>query len=185
MNNNPATVRPGILLALAAALWPAGCAPKVQVKTAVLSDLSGLRTYAWYPSQSSIAGVYGPRQQLASEVIHESIDEGMQRNGFSPVSDVNADILVFYRLGVTIRREVEEYQTVQRNGDTFAVPAEVTIYRSGTLLIYLLNPRTNDVVWVGTAAAETKAARSDSEARSRLERAVRAVFDRMKDDRKS
>ena len=176
-------------VALSAALWLTGCGPTVKVNTAAVSDLSRYRTYAWYAGGSGgegdIVGLYGGREQLAAEVLRKSIDEGLKRNGFSPAAaDAEADVLVLYRLGVTSRREVDEYKTVQRNGETFAVPEEVTIYRGGTLLIYLLDPRLNDVVWAGTASAEAKAADSDAEARSRLEKAVRSVFDAMKKDRK-
>jgi hypothetical protein len=97
--------------------------------------------------------------------------------------DERADVLVMYQLGVRSRREATEYRTEQRNGETFAVPEEFTVYRGGTLLIYLVDPRADQAVWVGSASSEAKAADSDSAARSRLEHAVRAVFDGMKKDR--
>jgi hypothetical protein len=170
-------------LVLVTATWLSACAPQpqVQVTTATLGDMAAVRTYGWYPGADDIAGVYGSRIELASETLHASIDKGMRRNGFRPAADGKADVLVLYRLGVRSRREVNSVKSVQRNGEAVAVPDDVTIYRAGTLLIYLVDPTVNDVVWVGSASTEAKAADSDSEARNRLERAVRAVFDDMKD----
>ena len=167
------------------ALALTSCGPKVDVQTATLSDLSRFKTYAWYPGEGEIVGVYDARGQLAAEVIRESVNDAMKRKGFRPDADGDADLLVFYRLGVKSRREIDEYATVQRGGETVAVPDEVTIYRGGTLLIYLLDRRTTQVVWAGTASAEAKANDSEAAMRSRLESAVRAVFDGMKMQKKS
>jgi len=176
----PGLPRSVILLCLAA--WLAGCGgTKVEVKTSTLSDFRDRRTYAWAAGEGDVLGVYGNREQLARRVMRESIDEWMRRNGFRPAEGADADLQVVYQLGVSSRREISGVKTVVRNGETFAVPAEVTIYRAGTLLIYLVDPRVHDVVWVGAASAEAKATDSDSKARSRLERGVRAVFDAMKD----
>jgi hypothetical protein len=145
--------------------------------------MGAARTYGWYPGEGDIAGVYGPRAELAGQTLRESIDKGMRRNGFQPAANDKADVLVLYQLGVRSRREVDSLKTVERSGETFAVPDKVTIYRAGTLLIYLLDPRANDFVWVGSASSEARAADSDSEARNRIERAVRAVFDAMERER--
>jgi hypothetical protein len=174
-------------LALPAVLVAAclfGCgSPPVHVRTAAQPELRAVRTYAWYPDDGQVMGLYGSRAQLVREVMRKSIDDGLQRNGLRPAGETEADVMVVYQLGVRSRREATEFKTEQRNGETFAVPTEFTIYRGGTLLIYLINPRTNDAVWAGTASAEAKATDSDAEARSRLERAVRAVFDKMKKDK--
>ena len=173
-----------IPLAFLAVAWAAGCAqPKVQVQTAALADTRSFRTYAWYPGEGDIGGLYGSRAQLASDAMRESVDKGMRHNGFRPAAGGKPDVLVLYQLGVRSRREVDSVKTVQRNGESVAVPDKVTIYRAGTLLIYLVDPQINDVVWVGSASSEAKAADSDSEARNRIERAVRAVFDAMRDKR--
>ena len=170
---------------LPAALVLAGCGPSVQVETTERSDLGAVRTYAWHPREGDVAGVYGGRERLAREVLRSSIDEGLKRNGLRPAAaDDEPDVLVTYQLGVRSRREVTDTTTVQRYGQTFEVPAEVTIHRAGTLLVYLFDPLTGDVAWVGSASAEAKAADSDAEVRKRLTRAVRAIFDAMK-DRKS
>jgi hypothetical protein len=157
-----------------------GCGqPKVHVRTKALANISNLRTYAWCPGEGDIVGVYGSRQRLAGQVMRQSIDEGLARQGFRPAAGADADVLVVYQLGVRSRREVKSLRTVAHNGETIAVPDEVTVYRAGTIVIYLLDPKLNDVVWVGTASAEAKAADSDSTARTRLRRGVRAVFDAM------
>jgi hypothetical protein len=55
-----------------------------------------VRTYAWYPGQGDIVGVYGDRARLASDVMRESIDEGLARHGFRPANVGDADVLVLY-----------------------------------------------------------------------------------------
>jgi hypothetical protein len=169
-----------VLSTLALASCAGGCGPRPQVKAATLKDLGAFKTYAWYPGEGDVVGVYGNRGTLAREVMHDSVDKAMQRKGFRPAPEGAADLLVLYRLGVRSRREVTGVRTVERNGEAFAVPDEVTIYRNGTVLIYLFDPKAGDVAWVGTAQAEAKAADSDAEARKRLERGVRAAFDAMK-----
>jgi len=167
-------------LALAATLCPAGCAPAVKVRTAWTADPSAVRTYAWQPGEGDIAGVYGSRAAVARDAIREAVEDGLKQNGLRPAPQGEADVLVVYQLGVRSRREVTDLKTVQRNGETYDVPADVTIYRGGTIIIYLVDRLRDRVVWVGTASAEAKAADSDSTARARITRAVRAVFDDMK-----
>ena len=164
----------------------AGCgAPKVQVKTAARGDLRALKTYAWYPDEGDIVGLSDSRTRLAREVMRKSIDEGLRRNGLRPVGEgAPADVFVVYQLGVRSRREVTDFKTVERNGETVAVPDEFQVYRGGRILIFLIDPRIHDTVWVGTASAENKATDSDSVARSRLEHAVGEIFNAMKKDRK-
>src|SRR4051794_32291788 len=83
------------LVALAVAACLPGCAhPQVQVKTAALSDMGSVRTYAWSPVEGDIVGVYGSRGQLAAEVMRQSIDKGLQRNGFRPAAEGEPDVLV-------------------------------------------------------------------------------------------
>ena len=168
-------------LAVMATLAMASCSqPPITVSTAAPGDMSSVRTYGWYPGEGDIVGLYGSRGDLAKKTMRESIDKAMRAKGFRPATGGDADVLVRYQLGVKSRREVNSLRTEQRNGVTFAVPDDVTIYRAGTILIYLVDPTINDVVWVGTASAEAKAADSDSQARSRLERGVQAVFKAMK-----
>src|SRR3954447_23046934 len=113
--------------ALAVALTLAGCAkPKVDVRTAAHQDISALRTYAWSPGEGDITGLYGDRGTLAAQTMRKSIDEGMRRKGFRPAAPAEADVLVLYQLGVRSRREVNSLKTVKRNGETVAVPDEVT-----------------------------------------------------------
>ena len=166
---------------LSAALSLAGCGPSVKVETSERSDLGAVRTYAWYPREGDVTGVYGGRERLAREALRSSIDEGLKRNGLRPTdADGEPDVLVTYHLGVRSRREITDTATVQRYGQTFEVPAEVTIHRAGTLLVYLFDPLTGEVAWVGSASAEAKAADSDAEVRKRLKQAVGAIFDDMK-----
>ena len=171
-----------VLCALAASACAAGCGPDVKVKTAALADTSKLQTYGWLPGEGDVVGVYGTRAQLVTDTMRKSIDEGMQRKGFRPAAaEAEPDVQVLYQLGVRSRREVTKYQTVEHQGETFAVPAEVQVYRAGTIIVYLLDPRAHDVLWIGTASAEAKAADSNTTIRTRLERGVRAIFDGMKD----
>jgi hypothetical protein len=168
------------VLTLAVAWCAGGCGPRPNVKAATLKDLGPFNTYAWSPGEGDVAGVYGNRETLARKVMYDSVEKEMRRKGFRPAAEGAADLLVAYRLGVRSRREVTGVRTAQRNGEAVAVPDEVTIYRNGTLVVFLFDRTAGDVAWVGTAQAEAKAADSDDEARRRLERGVRAAFDAMK-----
>jgi len=168
------------VLTLAVASCAGGCGPAPHVKAATLKDLGSFKTYAWSPGEGDVAGVFGDRETLARKVMYDSVNKEMRRKGFRPAAEGAADLMVAYRLGVRSRREVTGVRTMERNGEAVAVPDEVTIYRNGTLVIYLFDRAAGDVAWVGTAQQEAKAAASDAEARQRLERGVRAAFDAMR-----
>lgn len=176
--------RPAFFVAVAVAC-AAGCGgPSLRVETSAEPGLGAVRTYAWHPGEGEIVGVYESRRDLARDVARQEVEAGLKRNGIVPApAEAPADVFVRYLLGVRSRREIDSYKTVQRNGEAIAVPSEVTIYRAGTVLVYLVDPRTNSVVWVGSASGEAEATEKDSAARARLSRAIRALFDEMKKDK--
>lgn len=139
----------GILLAMAAL---AGCATlTVSSHIERNVDFSQFVTYDWGPPDNLPVG--DPRldnNQFFRDYLRGAIERKLAANGFELAADGEPDLLVHYHASVNQRVDVygadQPYGYCYQNCD-----ARVVEFEQGTLVVDLVDRRTNKVVWRGWA----------------------------------
>lgn len=184
-----------VALAVAAAVWVLSGATfhaaKIEIKTQHDETFSfaGLRTWNWSPNGKGevklVTTAEADPQRLRDQVepvIVPVVEQELPRRGFTRTADT-PDVLVNYFVLVTIG------QSSQYMGQFIGTPewglppfmASTTALRAfpvGTLLIDVVAPSRQAIVWRGAAQAEIDLDRKPEERRVRLEQAVRDILKR-------
>src|SRR5437867_7654972 len=133
------------------------------------ADFSKLKTYAWMlgPQGTGAAPWLGQNPDL-DRVVHEIIDEALAKRGYVKSTTGNPDFLVSYHATLNKKVSVETldqasgYKSsylLERGGSRLA-PMEdresigreyVDTFDEGTLIIDLVDPKSNQLIWRGTA----------------------------------
>ena len=142
--------RLGRLAALGALVFAAGCA-SLNVNSYVErgSDLSRFHTYAWAPEAPAPTG--DPRldsNPFFDERMRAEVDERLGMRGFEKTSQM-PDLLVHYHLNMTQRIEAKDLD--RQYGSCEQGDCQADVYDAGTILIDLVDARTNALVWRGWA----------------------------------
>jgi hypothetical protein len=140
----------GRFAALGALLLTAGCA-SMNVNSYVERGytLNRFHTYAWSPAPAAATG--DPRldsnpffdEQLRAEVEVQLAMHGFERTAGIP------DLLVHYHVNMTQRIETKDLD--EQYGSCAKGKCRADVYDSGTILIDLVEPHNNKVVWRGWA----------------------------------
>ena len=133
------------------ALLFASCAP-VRVNSYVGRDLDLRRyhTYAWAPADSFSTG--DPRldnNTFFIERVQRAVDGHLREKGFEPARDGQPDFVVHYHARVEQRLDSRELRPGEPRCES--VECRPFVYDAGTLLIDLVDPRSNQLLWRGWA----------------------------------
>lgn len=131
------------------------------------------RTYSWYQPEPTAAAAYdkGYSPQLHQSII-QTIEAELQKKGYTKVA-ANPDVLVAYDVSVSVPVEKEQpenfapgfgYSYGYMSGYRYkygnaGLPGyrSVDLFKSGTLIIDLISPTSDQLVWRGwTEGAFTK-----------------------------
>jgi len=133
--------------------------------TAPRANTSALKTYAWYQQPPAVAVAYdrGYRASL-DEHIRRAVEEELEEKGLRKVKE-NPDVLVAYDVSVDVPVEKDNpenfapgfgYSYAYMSGYRYkygdaglAGYRAVDLFKEGTLIIDLVNPDTNQLVWRG------------------------------------
>lgn len=135
--------------------------------TAPGASPSAYRTYAWYQDEPAAGPAYdkgfGP---TLNEHIRRAVEEELQQKGLRKVTQ-NPDVLVAYDVSVSVPEEKDDprnfasgfgYSYGYMSGYRYrygqaGLPGyrAVDLFKEGTLIIDLINPQTNLLVWRGWA----------------------------------
>ncbi len=171
--------RLGRLAALGALVLAAGCA-SMNVNSYVERGyvLNRFHTYAWSPAPAAATG--DPRldsnpffdQQLRAEV-----EVQMAKRGFERTAGM-ADLLVHYHVNMIQRIESKDLDEQYGSCDKGNCRADV--FDSGTILIDLIEPHTEKVVWRGWAEGAMDGV-VDNQAwmEAKINQAVTRIFERL------
>ncbi|WP_455210254.1 DUF4136 domain-containing protein [Kaarinaea lacus] len=168
-----------VFLVLFATAFLVGCntVPKDDIEIESEADpkvkFSGYKTYAWLGSAGILndpQGQWEPQQYDADAEITFLIDHALRKRGMTEVND-NPDMLVAYALGVDmaalkIKKDPETKMDTLEN-----VP-------QGALIVTLIDPETEFVMWVSVATAEMKGLEPEM-AKKRLKYAVKEMFKKL------
>lgn len=147
----PFRVSVGLSIVMTASLLFASCAP-VRVNSYVGRDLDLRRyhTYAWAPPDSFSTG--DPRldnNTFFIERVQRAVDGHLREKGFEPAVSGQPDFVVHYHARVEQRLDSREFRPGEPRCE--AVECRPFVYDAGTLLIDLVDPRSNQLLWRGWA----------------------------------
>ena len=140
-----------VRLSLAAAMSVvlASCAP-VRVNSYVGRDVDLRRyhTYAWAPADTFSTGdARLDNNTFFIERVHQAVDGHLRQKGFEKVGSGQPDFVVHYHARVEQRLDSKEF----RAGEPGCQGSDCRpfVYDAGTLLIDLVDPRSNQLMWRG------------------------------------
>lgn len=156
-----------------------GCASTMTVSSHVDRDVSfgRYRTYDWGPADALPTG--DPRldkNPFFKDRVEGAVEKGLAAHGFTLALSGQPDLLIHYHANISQRIDVNRVD--RRYGYCYGAecPSGVLEYEAGTLVLDLVDRRTNRVVWrgwaqdtvEGTLGNEDRMARQIDEAVSRM-----------------
>ena len=165
--------------AAVAALAVSGCAATMSVSSYVERglDLTQYRTYDWGPADALPTG--DPRldkDPFFQDHVQGAIEKQMAAKGLERPESGTPDLLIHYHANITRRidpdRADREYGYCP-GGDCQIGPID---YEAGTLVLDVVDTRTNRVIWRGWAQESVEDSLGD---RDRMERQINEAVTRM------
>ena len=147
------------LLPLAAAILSVftvtGCATHMTVSSHVEHglDLSRYHTFNWGPADALPTG--DPRldrNPFFNDHVQGAVEKGLRARGFQLTAiDASADLLVHYHANISKRINVNHADGGYGYCSQAICPPEVVEYEAGTLVLDIVDARTNRLIWRGWA----------------------------------
>jgi len=156
----------------------AGCAPlHVYSFTERGADVSRYRTYDWAVVPPEATG--DPRldsNRFFDDRIHDAVEKALATRGFEKADAAEAQLLLHYHVSMTQEIDLGPADPNYGVCDT----CRPTVYDAGTLLIDLMDSRTDKLVWRGWAEGGFDNAIDNQELmEARVDEAVRRIFERL------
>ena len=161
-----------VVLLVAAVLG--GCASydvKTDYDPAVRFDT--LRTYAWADVEPT--GNARLDREATRQRIIDAIDEGLADHGLILV-DEDPDLLVDYHAVIDRRLDLRGDAPYGNHRLPATTLSTVPTYEVGTLIIHLMDPATDTMVWRGSGQARLEQAMSDEALEDKVHAVVDAVL---------
>jgi hypothetical protein len=163
---------PGLLLLILCSLSLNGCvttsgAIGASAIKAPYANLNAYKTYSWYQTVTPAAPAYdaGYTENL-NKHIQQAVEEELQQRGYRRVEE-DADVLVAYDLSVSVPEEKDNPKNFREGfGYSYGYMSgyrynyghanmpgyrSVDLFKAGTLIIDLVNPKSNMLLWRGWA----------------------------------
>ena len=148
----------GRFAALVAMAVLIGCAShRVGVAYDPDEDFSALQSFAWFPRETKTQAENAARYPKHYEAAHHAIEKRLVEKGYSKAAPGAADFLVLYHLALERKLDVRTVNAPYKGGTSEwevhrTVPTEQIVeYAEGTLVIDVVDARTQRLVWRGTA----------------------------------
>lgn len=159
---------PGVVVLLAAALT--GCsAISVTTDWDHTADFAGYRTFKWAPTQKGNEFRAGDLSLLDAR-IRRDVNSELADHGMILDQEGAADLLLVYR--VSSRRRVDVYR-----GSGYWRPygriVDVDRYREGTLLLMMVDPKEDQVVWEGAAVAAIRSGEGEEQVKKAVHKILK------------
>jgi hypothetical protein len=157
----------------------AGCAPLIDSVDTTYNrsvDFAALKTYGWW----SIQGLADTDAQDLKQ-IRTLVDKDLQGKGLRMV-EANPDFLVVVLLKKARQEGTSEVRKswtgwwFDQSAPVYWGGPAAWSYEEGTMLIDLVRPKTNHMVWRGTAKTDLKKVKTAEERTAFIEKAVRMIM---------
>lgn len=158
------------LAGLLSVLTLAACSSVTVTSDHAPIDFSGLKTYAWL--NKSFTAENGKSNDLIDARVKRIVDKTMAAKKLQKVDKSSADFFVNYNVTSQEKTDINTYNSYDgyypgyswRNGfhrgrnytyydPTYTAPVQeqvLTVYQQGTLIIDIIDPKTNKLIWRGT-----------------------------------
>ena len=147
-------------LLLVPAFVIAACAPAtMNVSSHVdrAADFKALRTYAWGPADALPTG--DPRldkNPLFKDQFQGAVEKQLALKGLTQVTTGKPDLLIHYHANITERLDVTGIDRPYGSCVGENCQAEVNMYEAGTLVLDIVDAKTNKLIWRGWAQGAAK-----------------------------
>ncbi len=157
-----------------------GCAPMLEVNEDFdeATDFSNYQTYDLMPKDdeamsADAAAKFAGRRQLLEEEFRKALKKYMEAKGFTRVTD-NPNLLIAYFVGV--RDEVFMSNYGMHYAD-YTGNVIIQSVQDGTLRIDFVDPKTERLVWRGSAYGAVNRDPTEDMIRKNVDRAVKKTLD--------
>lgn len=159
----------------------AACAPvTVQSYTAGSTDVRQYHTYSWGASDATSTG--DPRldgNQFFAERVRSRVDAELARRGYEKTESGPPSLVVHYHASVTQKIDLSTVDPPSSGAPPHAV-ADSYVYDAGTLVIDLVDARSDTLVWRGWAEGSLEGVIDNQAAmEAHIDRAVAQVLQRL------
>lgn len=130
------------------------------------ANTTAIKTYAWYQDQPEAPVAYDKEYTgTLNQHIRKALEEQLQAKGFTKATTGSPDVLVAYDVSVSVPVEKDipgsfsdgfGYSYAYMSGYRYSYGHEalpgyraVDLYKSGTLIVDLIKPATNELMWRG------------------------------------
>jgi hypothetical protein len=132
-----------------------GCATTMTVSSHMERglDLSRYHTFDWGPADALPSGdARLDKDPFFNDHVLGAVERGLSARGLALASAGPPDLLIHYHASITRRLEVDHRQDhAFANCASGECPGEVTEYEAGTLVLDILDARSNRLLWRGWA----------------------------------
>ena len=168
-------------LALALLSFLAACSPiTVRTDHDTTADFSHLRTYGWLQKPSDVPRDPRIDNDLLDSRVHSAVNDELASKGFT--ESENPDFRVTYHVMIQNQLDVQSFPVAYGYGlgrvGAMSTDVRVEQYELGTLLLDVVDTRTNELVWRGSAQARIDPNRTPQERTKLIREAVHDMLAR-------
>jgi Domain of unknown function (DUF4136) len=131
-----------------------GCATTMTVSSHVERglDLSRYHTFDWGPADALPTGdARLDKDPFFNDHVLGAVERGLSARGFELASAGSPDLLIHYHASITRRLDVNRQDRVFGYCAPGECPAEMAEYEAGTLVLDIVDTRSNRLLWRGWA----------------------------------
>ena len=150
------------------------------------ANFRGYRSYDWYASSRKAQGRKGDENPLTDRRVRASVEQQLQGKGFRLETKAEPDFLIAY-YPIYRTRRVRTHTSVGVGGwrrpwgygvGTRFGTSETHAYKEGTIVLEIIDSKSNQLVWQARAEGALTAHDDPQEAQEQIAQAVRDLLDR-------
>lgn len=147
------------------------------------ASFEGLDTYAWLPREQPRTGDPRLDNTLVAGRVRRAVDAAFAEKGIRLVSEMPA-FMVAYNVALDKKIRVDTIHTGYGHGrygygwhgGYIATDTRVTEYEVGTVLLDILEPKTRNLLWRGSASAKVTESATPEQREQRINAAVERML---------
>lgn len=174
---------PNLAAAVIAALAAANCATTMTVSSHMDRDLdfSRYRTFDWGPADALPTG--DPRldqNPFFKDHVQGAVEKQLFARGIELSTAGTPDLLIHYHANITQRIDVNRVDRAYGYCSGRDCPADTIEYEAGTLVLDIIDTRSNRLIWRGWAEGSVDGVIDNQEwMEARIDEAVRRILERL------
>ncbi len=187
-------------------LWLSGfyllsaCTPALNISSDYDTniDFSSLKNYRWHePNNFNHSSVQYLADDITDQRIRTNVDQQLTKKGYHKLASGPVDFLVNYSVTVKDKASVRGYNSYNGYGSGFnyggrvgtrgsgvsigystGPSTTVNYYQQGTLVIDILDPKTDKLIWRGSANGRLPKEQNQQEREKMIKEAVSKILQR-------